>query len=229
MEVAKDGWTLRLVRRPRIGRSPADAAPAMTPPRPLVDAEACAALREADGRRSSGRPWPAPSTCRPRPASPPSSRPGQAVTAGATLCVIEAMKVFNAVTAERDGHRRGRARRLRRRGRGRPAAAADRLTPMFKTVLIANRGEIALRIQRACRTLGLRTVAVHSEADRDAPHVRHADVAVCIGPAPAARSYLDAGGDPARRRGDRAPRRSIRATASCRRTPTSPSASRRPA
>src|SRR6476469_4618082 len=64
--------------------------------------------------------------------------------------------------------------------------------PMFKTVLIANRGEIALRIQRACRMLGLRTIAVHSEADHDAPHVRRADVAVCIGPAPAAGSYLDA-------------------------------------
>ena len=63
---------------------------------------------------------------------------------------------------------------------------------MFNTVLIANRGEIALRIQRACRTLGLRTVAAHSEADRDAIHVRNADIAVCIGPAPAARSYLDA-------------------------------------
>jgi len=62
---------------------------------------------------------------------------------------------------------------------------------MFDSVLIANRGEIALRIQRACRVLGLRTIAAHSEADRDAPHVRAADTAVCIGPAPAARSYLD--------------------------------------
>jgi acetyl-CoA carboxylase biotin carboxylase subunit len=62
---------------------------------------------------------------------------------------------------------------------------------MFSSVLISNRGEIALRIQRACRMLGLRTIAVHSEADRDAAHVRHADIAVCIGPAPASRSYLD--------------------------------------
>ena len=62
---------------------------------------------------------------------------------------------------------------------------------MFDSVLIANRGEIALRIQRACRALGLRTIAAHSEADREAPHVRGADTAVCIGPAPAARSYLD--------------------------------------
>jgi acetyl-CoA carboxylase biotin carboxylase subunit len=62
---------------------------------------------------------------------------------------------------------------------------------MFDSVLIANRGEIALRIQRACRTLGLRTIAVYSQADRDAPHVKLADTAVCIGPAPAAKSYLD--------------------------------------
>src|SRR5260370_18728402 len=62
---------------------------------------------------------------------------------------------------------------------------------MFETVLIANRGEIALRIQRACRSLGVRTVVVHSEADRDAITVRHADIALCVGPAAAAESYLD--------------------------------------
>lgn len=62
---------------------------------------------------------------------------------------------------------------------------------MFDTVLIANRGEIALRIQRACRGLGLRTVAVHSEADRDAVYVRQADQALCIGPASPGQSYLN--------------------------------------
>ena len=62
---------------------------------------------------------------------------------------------------------------------------------MFDTVLIANRGEIAIRIQRACRQLGLRTVAVHSEADAGAAYLALADVAVCIGPAPAPRSYLN--------------------------------------
>ena len=62
---------------------------------------------------------------------------------------------------------------------------------MFDTVLIANRGEIALRIQRACRGLGLRTVAIHSEADRDAVYVQQADQALCIGAAAAAKSYLD--------------------------------------
>ena len=62
---------------------------------------------------------------------------------------------------------------------------------MFKKILIANRGEIALRIQRACRELGIKTVAVHSEADESAMHVRLADESVCIGPAPAAKSYLN--------------------------------------
>ncbi|MBR0750911.1 acetyl-CoA carboxylase biotin carboxylase subunit [Bradyrhizobium jicamae] len=63
---------------------------------------------------------------------------------------------------------------------------------MFDTVLIANRGEIALRIQRACRAMGLKTVAIHSEADRDARYVALADQALCIGPAPASRTYLNA-------------------------------------
>jgi acetyl-CoA carboxylase biotin carboxylase subunit len=61
---------------------------------------------------------------------------------------------------------------------------------MFKKILIANRGEIALRVQRACRELGIQTVVVYSEADRDAKYVKLADEAVCIGPPPAAQSYL---------------------------------------
>jgi acetyl-CoA carboxylase biotin carboxylase subunit len=62
---------------------------------------------------------------------------------------------------------------------------------VFQKVLIANRGEIALRVIRACRELGLSTVAVHSERDAEALHVRFADQAVCIGPAPSKRSYLN--------------------------------------
>ncbi|MDO8961773.1 MAG: acetyl-CoA carboxylase biotin carboxylase subunit [Methylophilus sp.] len=61
---------------------------------------------------------------------------------------------------------------------------------MFEKILIANRGEIALRVQRACRELGIRTVAVHSEADKDAKYVKLADESVCIGPAPSNLSYL---------------------------------------
>ena len=62
---------------------------------------------------------------------------------------------------------------------------------MFDKILIANRGEIALRIHRACKEMGIHTVAVHSEADANAMHVRLADESVCIGPAPAAKSYLN--------------------------------------
>ena len=62
---------------------------------------------------------------------------------------------------------------------------------MFDKILIANRGEIALRIHRACKEMGISTVAVHSEADAGAMWVRLADESVCIGPAPAAKSYLN--------------------------------------
>ena len=62
---------------------------------------------------------------------------------------------------------------------------------MFKKILIANRGEIALRIQRACREMGIKSVVVYSEADREAKYVKLADEAVCIGPAPSALSYLN--------------------------------------
>jgi len=62
--------------------------------------------------------------------------------------------------------------------------------PPFKKILIANRGEIALRVIRACQELGIRTVAVYSEADARAPHVREADEAVCVGPPPSNQSYL---------------------------------------
>ena len=62
---------------------------------------------------------------------------------------------------------------------------------MFDKVLVANRGEIALRIIRACREMGIESVAVHSTVDADAMHVRLADASVCIGPPPASASYLN--------------------------------------
>ena len=62
---------------------------------------------------------------------------------------------------------------------------------MFKKILIANRGEIAVRIIRACREMGIQTVAVYSEADRDCLHTLLADEAICIGPAPSGQSYLN--------------------------------------
>src|SRR5438105_10375324 len=62
---------------------------------------------------------------------------------------------------------------------------------MFRKILIANRGEIAIRVICACKDLGIRTVAVYSEADRHSLHARFADEAICIGPAKSSRSYLD--------------------------------------
>jgi acetyl-CoA carboxylase, biotin carboxylase subunit len=74
---------------------------------------------------------------------------------------------------------------------------------MLDKVLIANRGEIALRILRACRELGIKTVAVHSTADRNLKHVLLADETVCIGPAPVARQLPQHAGDHQRGRADR--------------------------
>ncbi|MFA5389011.1 MAG: biotin carboxylase N-terminal domain-containing protein, partial [Candidatus Omnitrophota bacterium] len=62
---------------------------------------------------------------------------------------------------------------------------------MFSKILIANRGEVAVRIIRACKEMGIKTVAVYSEADTDSLHTRLADEAVCIGPAQSSESYLN--------------------------------------
>src|ERR1044072_2669909 len=73
----------------------------------------------------------------------------------------------------------------------RPPQPGGRALVLFEKILIANRGEIALRIQRACRELGIKTVAVHSEADAEAKYVKLADESVCIGPPASAQSYLN--------------------------------------
>ena len=62
---------------------------------------------------------------------------------------------------------------------------------MFEKILIANRGEIAVRIIKACKEMGIKSVAIYSEADKDALHTKMADEAICIGPAPSGDSYLN--------------------------------------
>ena len=108
------------------------------------------------------------------------------------------MKLMNEIKAETEGIVRDDPRRERPAGRVRPAAvrarAARRRTArralMFTRVLVANRGEVAVRVIRALHELGVEAVAVYSTADEDAMHVRMADRAVCIGPPPPRESYL---------------------------------------
>ena len=129
----------------------------------------------------------------PQPGADPFVKPGDRVRQGQTLLIIEAMKTMNPIPAPRDGvllEILSRTPSPSSSASRWPSSSNGRST-MFEKVLIANRGEIALRVHRACKEMGIATVAVHSEADASAMHVRLADESVCIGPAPAAKSYLN--------------------------------------
>ena len=107
-----------------------------------------------------------------------------------------------------------------------PLVVIELSTMPIKKLLIANRGEIALRIHRACHEMGIETVAVHSTADTDAMHVRLADEAICIGPPPATESYLNIPDDHLGRRDHRRRRDPSRLRLPVARTPSSPRSSR---
>ena len=131
-------------------------------------------------------------------------RSGDRVKSGQVLCIIEAMKLMNEIESDIDGEvmrifvENGQPVEygeplfgIHPCGRSRRAEMGLAPSEMFGKILIANRGEIALRILAACKELGVRTVAVYSEADRNSLHVRFADEAVCIGPPRSSESYLN--------------------------------------
>src|SRR5712664_1132697 len=124
---------------------------------------------------------------------------GGYVETGQTLCIVEAMKLMNEIESDISGEvlrlfaengqpvEYGQPLFGIRPSRKKEAAPTD----MFQKILVANRGEIALRVICACKELGISTVAVYSEADRNSLHVRFADEAVCIGPPRSSESYLN--------------------------------------
>ena len=111
------------------------------------------------------------------------------------LCIIEAMKLMNEIEADATGEivKIFVSNGARWSTACRCSAFARAKTPpsMFKKILIANRGEIALRVICACKELGIKAVAIYSEADRNSLHVRFADEAICIGPPRLSDSYLN--------------------------------------
>ena len=125
----------------------------------------------------------------PEPGKPPFVKVGETVKEGDTLFIVEAMKTMNPIAAPRGGTVSEICVTD-----GQPVEFGQTLLRhrlMFEKILIANRGEIALRINRACKEMGIATVAIHSTADADAMHVRLADESVCVGPPAAAQSYLN--------------------------------------
>ena len=176
--------------------APAPAAPAAAPQpagAPAAPAAAPAAEPAPVAARVIKSPMVGTFYRTPSPGAKPFVDVGSTVKEGEPVCIIEAMKIMNEIEADASGTIRrilcenGQAvefgQPLFDHGIGRCA--------VFKKILIANRGEIALRIQRACREMGIKSVVVYSEADRDAKYVKLADESVCIGPAASSHSYLN--------------------------------------
>ena len=192
IEVERDGLRIRVARTLTAAATVAVAAPpavvAVAPAAVEVAVPAPApAIADGDAVKS---PMVGTVYLQPQPDSPPFFKVGDTVSEGQTMMIIEAMKTMNPIPAPRAG------RILEFLvANGQPVEFGEPLaiigSAMFDKILIANRGEIALRVHRACKEMGISTVAVHSEADAGAMWVRLADESVCIGPAPASKSYLN--------------------------------------
>src|SRR5690606_11340803 len=187
IEVKEGDQSIALTRRNPVV---AAAVPAM--PAPAAEAPAAKSPRGAvETSPMVGVFYAAPS-----PGEPTFVKVGQTVSAGDTLGIIEAMKIMNPIEATQSGVieeilvKNGEVIQF-----GQPLFRYRAYSPrgfiMLQKVLIANRGEIALRITRACRTLGIKTVGVYSDADEDLMHLRFCDEAVCIGPGASSDSYLN--------------------------------------
>ena len=173
---------------PDSGPIPATPAPAPAP----SAAAAAPAAPGGDALEEVGSPMVGTFYRAPSPEAEPFTVEGDRVEDDTVVCLIEAMKVMNEIPAGVTGIVPGDPRQERRVGGVRSATLSNRSrVKKLSRVLIANRGEIALRIIRACKELDIETVAVYSEADRDALHLRLADETICIGPGPSVQSYLD--------------------------------------
>ena len=202
LEITEADGKVRIVKSEPAAAMPAQAyapMPVATAPLAAVPAAAPAAATTpapaVEQATPSSRRWSARSTVRRAREARPSPRSAAQIKEGEPICIIEAMKIMNEIESDKSGKIVADPLRERPGGRVRPTAVHHRVVPaphsMFKKILIANRGEIALRIQRACREMGIKSVVVYSEADRDAKYVKLADEAVCIGPAASAQSYLN--------------------------------------
>ena len=178
-------------------RSGGQRSPRRVPPRPRRPLPAAAQRRPSSGRADDAHvaviksPMVGTFYTAPNPDSPALRESGRPRRPGDDRLHRRGDEGLQPDSGGSVGQDRGRAGRERRAGRVRSTAVQSRYAGlMFKRILVANRGEIALRIFRACRELGIETVAIFSEADRGAAYLELADEAYCIGPPKAGDSYL---------------------------------------